>query len=153
MYSQGYGACFGGRYRYAKGYKVKLAQHIGSESKGDKIIHAIARDLTNAQRQCGYRAVIDIEAKDRYMSIACEDVTDWNDGDGEWARRRTSAEWEEIEAKRKEITDAIADALKSFAHWIWLQLDAEYTDQNSDEQIDESIRANEYEFTEDGRRA
>lgn len=33
------------------------------------------------------------------------------------------------------------------------QLEREYDYQNADEQIDESIRCNEYEFTEDGRRA
>lgn len=36
--------------------------------------------------------------------------------------------------------------------WIYRQLEREWEWQNSNEQIDETIRANEYEFTEDGER-
>lgn len=35
--------------------------------------------------------------------------------------------------------------------WIYRQLEAEYEYQNADEQVDESIRANEYEFDVDGK--
>jgi hypothetical protein len=37
--------------------------------------------------------------------------------------------------------------------WMYRQLEAEYEYLTSDEAITETIRSNEYEFTEDGRRA
>ena len=54
--------------------------------------------------------------------------------------------------------DSIQDAAKyeeclvRFMQWMYRQLEAEYDYRNSDEQIDKSITANEYEFTEDGKR-
>jgi DNA polymerase-1 len=45
---------------------------------------------------------------------------------------------------------AIVDALQSFAHWIGCTIAAEWEYQFSDECVDDSIRANEYEFTENG---
>jgi len=58
-------------------------------------------------------------------------------------------------------TDAVSDELEEVAedflndiledYRVMLEEEIEY--QNSDEQVDESIRANEYEFTEDGRRS
>lgn len=43
--------------------------------------------------------------------------------------------------------------MRAFADWIYRQLETEYDYQNSDEQVDESIIANEYEFTEEGKPA
>lgn len=43
--------------------------------------------------------------------------------------------------------------MREFADWIYSRLEAEYEYQNADEQVDESIRINEYEFAEDGNRA
>lgn len=37
--------------------------------------------------------------------------------------------------------------------WIYRALEAEYEYQDSDGQVDETIKANEYEFEEDGSRA
>ena len=127
------GACFSARYRYAKGCKAKLAQHIGDESKGDKTLHAIAQELTQAQKSCGYRGIVDVTARDRSMTISCEDVSE--------------------PGLKAETFDKIESALQDFAHWIYSQLQAEWNYQNSDECVDESIQANEYEFTEEGERA
>lgn len=49
--------------------------------------------------------------------------------------------------------DEIAETLRDYMHWIYRQLEKEYDYLNSDEAVDESIKANEYEFTEDGTRA
>ena len=35
--------------------------------------------------------------------------------------------------------------------WLYRTLEREYNDLNSDEQVDESIRTNEYTFTENGK--
>lgn len=46
--------------------------------------------------------------------------------------------------------ESTRDALRAFASWIASTINAEIEYQNSDEAIDETIRANEYEFTESG---
>lgn len=53
---------------------------------------------------------------------------------------------------RHAAEDKAAEAMRDFARWIYCALQAEYEYQYADEQIDDSIRANEYDFTEDGRR-
>jgi hypothetical protein len=44
----------------------------------------------------------------------------------------------------------IDQCMRDFADWIYKQLEAEHNYQMSDEQIDESIKCNEVEFSEDG---
>ena len=48
---------------------------------------------------------------------------------------------------------AALDACRAFADWIYRQLEAAYDDSMADETIAETIRANEYDFHETGRRA
>lgn len=50
--------------------------------------------------------------------------------------------------------DELSDKAKArtFADWIYRQLESEYEHVNSDESVAETIRANEYEFTADGKR-
>ena len=50
---------------------------------------------------------------------------------------------------RKTI-DTVVYWIECFAGWIYSRIEAEYEYQNSDEQVDESIRANEYEFNQNG---
>lgn len=45
---------------------------------------------------------------------------------------------------------SIVEALQSFAHWIGCDVARDYEWTYSDESVDESIEANEYEFTADG---
>lgn len=53
---------------------------------------------------------------------------------------------QELERFTEEYTQALCEEYASI-------LQAEYEDQLADEQVDEAIRINEYEFTEEGRRA
>ena len=53
----------------------------------------------------------------------------------------------------QETEEALIEASRDAMHWIYRQLENEYNYLNSDEQVDESIIANEYEFTKAGRRA
>lgn len=50
------------------------------------------------------------------------------------------------------VDDDLRDALRSSMRWIYRQLEKENEYLTSDEHVDENIRANEYEFTEDGDR-
>lgn len=48
--------------------------------------------------------------------------------------------------------DDLKEAAKDFMRWIYRQLEKEYEYQNSDEQVDETLRANDYLFSEEGKR-
>lgn len=63
-----------------------------------------------------------------------------------------SSEWHTQNALDGELRDALTEALNDFNHWIYQSLEKEYEWLNADEQVDESIRCNEYEFTQEGKR-
>ncbi len=48
--------------------------------------------------------------------------------------------------------DMVTELLRDLARWLYRQLEREYDYQTSDQVTDEAILANDYAFTEDGRR-
>lgn len=48
--------------------------------------------------------------------------------------------------------DAVIEALRNLARWLYRQLEREYKHQISDAVVDEAIIANDYSFTQTGRR-
>lgn len=48
--------------------------------------------------------------------------------------------------------DIVTEALRDLARWLYRRLEREYEYLTSDEAVDESLRANDYTFTEAGRR-
>lgn len=130
--SQGDGACFEGRYRYAKG----AAKAIRKEAPQDTRLHAIADDLQAVQRKAFYRLEARVRHTGRY-----------------YHEHSTSIDVEAGEDSYRDIGDkgeAIAEALREFMRWIYRHLEQEYTYIMSDENVDESIRTNGYEFDENG---
>jgi hypothetical protein len=132
FWSQGDGACFDGAYRYAKGSTRRIREYAPQDSD----LHRIADDLASVQRRFLYGLVARCSHSGRYchsgsMSVSIKDDRDnWRDiGDAE---------------------DVITDALRSFADWIYGQLAAENEWLMADEQAEDMIRANGYEFYEDG---
>jgi len=128
FWSQGDGACFTGSYDYAKGSVAAVTSY----APHDLVLHRIARDLLNAQKRVFYRASATFSHRSRYshehsVSIECHDCSD-------------------------DVCEAIAEALRDLMRWVYNSLEAEYEYQNANEQVDENIRANEYEFDEDGAR-
>lgn len=51
-----------------------------------------------------------------------------------------------------EDEEELTQCLRDFADWIYRKLEAEYEYRMSDENVDEAIRINEYDFDESGRR-
>lgn len=132
VYSQGDGASFEGRYRYAAGSVKKLKEHAPQDEK----LHRIVEGLAAIQRRNFYRGVIDIGQRGNYTHSYSMDFSDVSD-------RELSGE----------DYGGLCELLRDFADWIYRQLQAEYEYQNADAQVDEAIQANEYEFTEEGRRS
>ena len=60
-----------------------------------------------------------------------------------------SPAWQDMTAYAEKI---VTEALRDLARWLYRQLEREYTYLTSDEVVDETIIANEYTFTDDGRR-
>lgn len=60
-------------------------------------------------------------------------------------------EYEQMSQAFKDREAAITEALRDFNRWMYQCLEKEYEWLSSDEQLEESIVSNEYEFTEDGQ--
>jgi hypothetical protein len=136
--SQGDGACFEGDYRYKKGWRKALKAHAPQ----DKELLEIGQVLQAAQKPSRWTATASIRNAGRYHDMSV----------------LVNAEYPNVDTARNdevcEIRQSmIEQCMKDFAHWIYKRLESEYDYMNSDEQVDEAIKANEYEFTEAGRRA
>ncbi len=132
--SQGDGACFEGRYRYAKG----ASKAIRDYAPKDERLHAIADNLQAIQRKAFYRLEAKCSHRGHYCHSGCMQVDVWDS---------TSDYSTNVDE------DGIAEALRDFANWMYRQLEAEYEYRMSEENVDESIKLNEYTFDESGRRA
>jgi hypothetical protein len=62
---------------------------------------------------------------------------------------RDSPTYQDMTADAEE---AVIEALRDLARWLYRQLEREYEYLTSDEMVDETIIANEYTFTETGHR-
>jgi hypothetical protein len=136
--SQGDGASFVGSYEYAKG----STKAVRKEFPEDADLHAIADALAAIQRKHGYLLTADISQSGSYVHKYTMDV--------EVSKRSNMAT---LESEDTHMHDAILESMRDFAQWIYDGLRDEYEYCQSDEAVDEGIRANEYEFTEDGKRA
>lgn len=148
--SQGDGACFEGSWRAANAQPVKaMKQHAPQ----DKDLHAIAaamREVAKARPD----ASMSVKHRGRYSHEHCTEFDVSADGP-EWDDdvRRSDAEWSALRDREAEIEETIIETSRDAMRWIYRQLEREYDYLNSDEQVDEAIRANEYEFNQDGSRA
>ena len=130
--SQGDGACFEGTYSYAKGSAKKIREHAPLDIR----LHSIADQLQTLQRKHFYKIGARCTHSGHYYHSGCMHVEVWlND---------------QMDAPR-DVEEETRDILRSFADWIYRQLESEYEYRMSNENVDESIRINEYEFDENGR--
>jgi hypothetical protein len=135
FWSQGDGACFEARYAYEKDAPRKIRAHAPQDTK----LHAIADALQAAQRRNFYQLRADIAHRDRYYHEYCMVISVERDSPAS-QDMTVSAE------------DAVIEALRDLARWLYRQLEREYEYQTSDAIVDEAIIANDYTFTNAGRR-
>lgn len=144
--SQGDGACFTGTYSYRKGGFAKLVkecpEHYTDRDGAVRVCSSnrelirIVRDLQALQRKNFYRLEAAISHSGHYYHSYCTDIQVWSEN-----------RWNE-----PDCADDFRDALRAFMDWIYDRLREEYEYLLSDEQVDESILANEYTFDEWGNR-
>lgn len=139
--SQGDGACFEGTWYASEVKASKVADGWGDDPATTEIKRIASELASVAERFPNARA--SVTHRDRYchehsvsfdieLSDESEDLSD-----------------EAQDSAREQITEALRD----FMRWIYRQLEKEFEYVNSDEAVDESIIANDYDFTEDGERS
>ena len=130
FYSQGDGACFVGRYSYRTGWRAALKAEFGGDTLAE--LEKIGLALQKAQRPVFYTATARVAKRcDHYSHENTVSID-------------VSADTDTVD------DDAIDTALRDFMRWSYRLLEAEHDWLLADEQVIESIRANEYTFTADG---
>ena len=135
FWSQGDGACFEGRYRYAKDAPRKIRDH----ARKDGELHRIADALQVIQRRDFYQLHATVTHRDRYYHEYCMAIS----------VERDSPTYQDMTADAEET---VIEALRDLARWLYRQLEREYDYLTSDDIVDDAITANAYTFTAAGRR-
>lgn len=117
---------FNGTYSYAKGATKSIREYAPI----DGTLSIIADGLSAIQKNNFYGLSACIRTSNRESDIRVEVESEHGDS----------------------VDDAVPELIRDFAAWAHSQLRAEWEYQYSDEAVDESIIANEYTFTEDGKR-
>ena len=135
FWSQGDGAAWEGVYSYRKSAAAELRAYAPK----DKTLHRIAETLQAAQRQNFYQLRAAVTHRGNYYHAFTMAVSVSQD---------SAAAVEIIGDAESTVTDALRD----LANWLYRQLEQEYDYLTSDEAVDETLIANGYTFTEEGRR-
>ena len=132
--SQGDGACFEGNYAYNKN-SVKLVMDYAPL---DTELHRIVKALQAVQKTAFYGITASVNQSGHYSHKYCTDISvDMPESIGQ--------------EKFTEIEDTVVELLRDYMDWIYKQLQTEYEYLTSEEAIIETIEANDYEFTADGK--
>ena len=129
FYSQGDGACFEGYWSYKPG----MVKTITKDYPEDKELHRIAKELSKLARRTFFTVSARVKHSGHYYHSGCMSVESQND-------------------KGPDVEKDVYQVLRDFADWIYKSLEMEWDYQNSDDQVAETIEANEYEFTKEGER-
>ena len=133
--SQGDGASFEGQYSHAKG----AAKGICAHAPKDRELHRIADELQDAQR----RNLFQLNASIRQRGNYCHEYTMAIEVE------RDSPTWQ---PPTDGAEDALIEALRDLARWLYRQLQSEYEHQTSDGAVDEALNVNAFSFTAEGKR-
>lgn len=133
FWSQGDGACFETWYSYRKGAPRRIREYAPQDVE----LHRIADVLQSIQRRNFYQLHAEASHRGHYCHEYCMAIL---------VRRDSPTDMTE------DAEEIVIEALRDLARWLYRQLEREYDYLSSDEAVDETITANEYTFTETGRR-
>lgn len=133
FYSQGDGACFEGYYQYNKDSVKKLIEYAPKYEE----LRRIVTDLRILQGKNFYQLTAHVKHRGHYCHSLCTEI--------------------DIDrADNKAITvnavDDLKELLRDFMNWIYRTLERENNYLCSRDAIEDTIRANEYLFTAQGKR-
>lgn len=148
FWSQGDGACVEGTWR-ASDVKVDKLKEYAPQ---DKELHRIVDGLAKIAKEYpdGY---FKVRHRGHYSHSGCTAFDVELPSEELENLEYASPEYKSLDAKINQDQDTLIELARDFMNWIYTQLEKEWHYQNSDEQVEESIRANEYEFLETGERA
>ena len=124
-FSMDVGACFNGRFSYAKGWKKALKEYAPIDTE----LLRIGQELQAIQKPYFYNLSGMIESNDRYKTT------------------KAAFHWSEDNMPVEDLSQVFTD----FASWIFSQLRTEYEWLTSEEQLIETAKANGYAFDSEGR--
>ena len=132
--SQGDGACFTGNYEYQKG----ALKDVKEEFPQWEALHELTEQLQLINRRYFYQLAFKLEHSGRYSheNSVTVDYVERLDGF-------------EINGD-VELFEELQCIVREFMQEIYIMLESEYDHLTSDEQVDEAITINEYEFDENG---
>lgn len=134
FWSQGDGACFEGAF-YASDFQPnKLSEYAPK----DEELHRIEKEFAELVKALPHMSFA-VKHRGRYQHSFC---TEFSIDFGQEEDDQPS-DWTE---------DNIKELARDCMDWTYSQLQKEYEYQTGDEQVDEAISANEYEFDEEGKR-
>lgn len=140
--SQGDGASFVGRYRYAPDAVQKITAECGDT---DETLIAIAEELTIAQvgfvLKTGFPFECNIRRTSSNYSHSGTMQTGWDDDDDDYAANFFTCQVMDQQVER---------LLRRFADWIYKQLEAEHNHLTSDDAVIEAIRSSDLRFSSSG---
>lgn len=131
FWSQGDGACFEGHYRHAKAATRKIREYAPKDVE----LHRLAHALQTIQRRNFYQLRAAVTHRGHYYHEHCMSIS----------VERDSPTCQDMTADAEE---AVCEALRDLARWLYRQLEREYEHLTADETVDEAILANGYTFTE-----
>ena len=148
FWSQGDGACIEGTWR-ASDVKVDKLKEYAPQ---DKELHRIGDGLAELAKEYpdGY---FKVKHRGHYSHSRCTSFDVELPREQEEELEYGSPEYKALQVKLGQDEDTLIELARDFMDWIYRTLEKDWDYQNSDEQVDEAIRANEYEFLEDGTRA
>jgi len=135
FWSQGDGASIEAFYSHANGASRKIKAHAPQDGE----LHRIADSLQAVQKRNFYQLRAEASHRGRYTHEYCMAIS----------VERDSPTHQDMTADAEE---AVTEALRDLARWLYRQLEREYEYQTSDAEVDEAIIANAYTFTNSGRR-
>ena len=130
---QGDGASFEGEWKDGTDGCRRIRQH----APRDKKLHEIADALAAAQRPNFYELAATITHQGRESHEYSMRIEIDRNGDAGREPTEGSAE-------------AVKEALRNLARWLYRQLEAEYDNETSDSVVDKAIEANDVPFTANG---
>jgi hypothetical protein len=151
FWSQGDGASFTGTYQYRKGWRKEYLDAYPVKGEDGKVevwhqhnakVLGYLDAIAKANRANFYDLYVTITHRGHYYHSGCMAVN--VELNGNYRDRYSDL--------AKDSEDTIVDNFRYIADDFYYRLKEAYDWRNADEQVDEAILANEYDFTEDGQR-
>jgi len=132
FYTQGSGASFAGSWEYQGNAVCQIREYAPTDTELHEIAEALHKIAARYEQSEGYEDDYPISANITQSGRYSHELSMRCDSDS------------------GELDEDLLEQFRYLAQWLYSRLESEYEYLNSDEVVEESIRANEYEFDENG---